>query len=235
MLKELRYAILTIGISLSSRIASNVAKTYWASCDKTHTKLTWESFKLFYIPIKDLMNPERADTILDAGCGSGEITYLFHSEGYNIKGFDSSPLLISKAKNRFGDSLYYIDDLFNLSHKNEKFSKILINNTFLYVHPACYDLVLKNIYAITADGGTVYLCDNPDYSKRKLWYPKNGNDIRASLSYNLSTFFPVYYPDMAAFWIKDADIRKMALKVGFSRIVRLDSWANYRSHYILYK
>jgi len=183
---------------------------------------------LYYSNIKEMMNPAKDDTILDAGCGSGELTWLLHKDGFNVKGFDSSEHLVENAKKRFGNDLFYVDDFANMRNTKGKFTKVFLNNAFFYIHPTYYKTVLKNLYNITEDNGTVYLFDNPDYSKRNI--------VNKRLLVNFLTFFlPVYNAYMCGFWVKTNNIKKTALNIGFSKVEKLDVQTSYRSHHILFK
>jgi hypothetical protein len=104
---------------------------------------------------------------------------------------------------------------------------------FLCIHPAYYETALKNLYSITEENGAVYLFDNPDYSKRRVFY----NQFRARTQIlNIVTFFiPVYKKHFAGFWVKTSKVKKAALKAGFSSIETVDSWSDHRTHHILYK
>lgn len=225
---RVKYIVSMAMVDLSPKIASKVAKNYWAKCDKTHGNTSYDSFKFYYKKIIQVMEPTKNDVILDAGCGGGELTYLFHKDGFNVKGFDSSNYLISKANNRFGSDLFYVDNFIDMNNKKEKFTKVFINGAFFYIHPKYHKTALKNLYDIVADGGAVYVFDDPDYSKRNRWHDQYLFNV-------LTFFFPVYDPYMSGFWVKTDDIKKIALDIGFSKVEKLDSWAYYRSHHILFK
>ncbi len=228
MIKMLKQVRLMAKENRSPEFASKVAKEYWSKCAKTHGDMSSEAFEFYYKNILKIMEPTEDDIILDAGCGGGELTYLFHKDGFNIKGFDSSKHLVSMAKDKFGDNLFYVDDLVNMTYKNGRFTKIFLNNCFFYVHPKYYSIVLKNLYDITCDNGAVYLFDDPDYSKRNEWYKRHFPNI-------LSFFLPIYDPYMAGFWVKTKYVERAALNIGFSKVLKIDSWAYYRSHHVLLK
>ncbi|MGB9623048.1 MAG: class I SAM-dependent methyltransferase, partial [Candidatus Bathyarchaeia archaeon] len=153
-------------------------------------------------------------------------------DGFNVKGFDSCESSVRKARKRFGNDLFYLDDLLNMKTR-EKFSKIFLNGVFLCIHPVYYETALKNLYRITEDNGAVCLFDNPDYSKRRIFY----SQFRARTQVlNIVTFFiPVYKKHFAGFWVKTSKVEKAALKAGFSKVETVDSWSNHRTHHILYK
>ncbi|MBP8017160.1 hypothetical protein KAZ01_04080 [Candidatus Gracilibacteria bacterium] len=51
----------------------------------------------------------------------------------------------------------------------------------------------------------------------------------------ITKFFPVYDINFCGFWIKDKDIKKKALNIGFKEVKKIDSWRGYRSNWILGK
>lgn len=231
----MKYLFLMAAVSASATVARNVARSYWAVSDRTHGDTSDEFFESYYAKITDVVKPQRDDTLLDAGCGAGQLTHLFHKNGFRIRGFDSSSYLVSCARRRFGNDLFYVDDVTAMRRKAERYAKVLLTQVFFYVHPACYPIVLKNLLDIASADGRVYLLDDPDYSKRHMWY----NDPHMKEKYRnlldiLSYFFPVYAPHMGGFWVKTRHLEKVASQVGFSRVERLDSWASYRSHHILF-
>jgi SAM-dependent methyltransferase len=215
-------------IFISPKYAYSNAQQYWEKTEKTHRNMNAVNFENYYQRISQIITPTKNDVILDAGCGSGEITQLFHESGYNIKGFDSSPKLIDKAKRKKNTCSFYIDSFIDMKTKHSKYSKIIINNAFFYVHPKKYQQVLINLYDILLDGGKLYLLDNPDYRKRKLLYKNNLIKIA------FTSVFPIYDVNNSGFWIKWENIEKIGTKVGFSKVINLDS-SNYRSDIILEK
>lgn len=220
-------------IAASPKIASEISRNYWARLfSSTSETVSWETFEFFYKNIKKVMRPTKNDSILEAGSGGGELTYLFHMDGFNVIGFDSCRDSVIKARKRFGNNLFYMDDLLDMRTR-KKFSKIFLNGVFICIHPAYYETVLKNLYGITKEGGAVYLFDNPDYSKRSIFYSQFR--MRTQILNIVTFFMPVYKKHFAGFWVKTSNVKKAAFKAGFSRIETLDSWSNHRTHHILYK
>jgi SAM-dependent methyltransferase len=200
--------------------AAEVAEKYWRINTKTHSNMSLKEFERFYRGLIDVIKPSKEDTILDAGCGSGEIAGLFQKDGFKIHGFDRSEKLIKLARERFGD-IFFVDDIENMQNKTA-YTKVFLNGAWQYIHPHLYEQALRNLYNICE--GCVFITDNPDFDKRQLWYNNR-------LAVSLTSYFPVYDSKNAGFWVKD--FSNLAKKVGFSRVEKIDSWAYYRSHYIL--
>lgn len=187
IIKYAKYISLMAKESISPQMASKVSKNYWNTLAQTDWNTSLEFFESYYAKITEIMKPIKNETILDAGCGGGELTYLFHKDGFNVKGFDSSQYLVTKARKRFGNDLFYVDDLVNMKKRRERFKRVFLNGVFVCIHPTYYKTVLKNLFNITEDDGKVYLLNDPDYSKRNRFY----NQFRARARVlNIFTFFP---------------------------------------------
>lgn len=234
VVRNIKSLMLMVEVTISPKRACKVNQDYFQQLFSQSTKdVSWAPYEFQYSRIKKVMKPTKDDSILDAGCGSGELTYLFHKDGFNVKGFDSSESSLSKAAMRFGKNLFYQDDLIDMKNLQTKYTKVFLNGVFLVIHPIYYTIVLRNLYAITSENGTVYLFNNPDYSKRNICYSQFR--MRARILNVVTHFFPVYKPGQSAFWVKTKNVKKSALAAGFSTFEQLDSWSNHRTHYILHK
>lgn len=215
-------------ISLSPSYAYENAQKYWATAEKTHREVSKRSFDIFYKRIAEVIKPNSRDNILDAGCGSGEITNAFHEDGFDVIGFDASKKLVERARETFMRDIFYVDDFIEMTRKDIKYSKIFVNCAFFYVHPKQYHRVLNNFFDVLADDGKLFLLDNPDFAKRAVIYKNKMKKI-------FTTFFPIYDANNSGFWVKKRDVENNALKIGYSKIETVDSWADYRSNMILHK
>jgi len=183
---------------------------------------------LYYSKICEILSPSKGDLVLDAACGTGEIAFLFHQNEIDIKGCDFSDQLILKAKSRFPDIDFFVDDLMSLKSIDLKYDKILINNAIFYIHPLLLTKRFRSLYSVLKENGKVYLLDWPDFDKRHKVYNKR-------ILYNITYFLPVYQPMLGGFWYKKKWIERSALEAGFQHVQFLDSWAYYRSHAICVK
>jgi len=211
-----------IGIYCSERYATIVANKFWQNSTTTHGDMSETAFDFYYNELVKLIKPKKKDIILDYGGGNGEIAFRFKQNGYNIYHCDLSKSMVLKAREKFGLKSYECKDI------EGKYDIILINNAFFYIHPKLYRKYLENLHNLLNRNGIVYITDTPDFEKRH--YLKMGT-LKKILIY----FFPVYQIEMAGFFVKDEYLRKIAKETGFKTIERVNSWASYRSHWILKK
>jgi len=223
MIRKFQSLYKMIRITFDSRYAMKVANDYWQNTTITHGSMKEEEFDFYYKEIKKILKPTKEDKILDYGGGNGEIAYRFLQDGYNIMHCDLSEKMVKVAQKRYGLNSCKCDELTSI-----KFTKILFNNGFFYIHPKKIDAFLQKIYQHLEYDGILYITDTPDFDKRK--------DLNMNkLYYFFSYLFPVYQIDLAGFFVKDKELRKIAKKMGFEIEEKLDSWCSYRSHWILRK
>ena len=77
-MKYLKYLVLMLIDCLFPNISQKISKFYWMTSDKVHGDTSWDAYNFYYSKIKEIMDLSKDDLILDAACGTGEITYLFH-------------------------------------------------------------------------------------------------------------------------------------------------------------
>ncbi|MEQ1463797.1 class I SAM-dependent methyltransferase, partial [Salmonella enterica] len=51
--------------------------------------------------VVDLLKPQRGETILDLGCGTGELSHEIYSHGAQVLAVDSSPDMIAAARQKY--------------------------------------------------------------------------------------------------------------------------------------
>ncbi len=115
--------------------------------------------------IIDSLNPEAGQTILDCGCAAGELIYFLVSnfKEINISGFDISPKMISKAKEKIPGVEFFVQDL------SQKFS----------------DWCIKPKKDIVILSGVIQIFDDFEYVINNLILcANNRGNIIISLPYN---------------------------------------------------
>lgn len=213
-----------MAITISPSYAERTAKLFWKTSKQTHTEMRQSDFEFYFDNIIKIIQPLKEEVILDYGCGSGEISYLFSKAGYTIWATDISELLLMEARRKNINCL----DISNLYSNKISFDKIFINNAFFYIHPGKRKQVLTGFYSILSNKGKLYILDEPDFEKRKKL---NINFFKLLFTY----FFPVYQPEKAGFFTKPDELMSTCKKAGFVKFTKLDSWSIYRSHFIIEK
>jgi len=214
-----------LAISLSPKFANKIANEFWQKTIITHGSMREENFDFYYNELLKIINPSKKDKILDYGGGNGEIAYRFKKQGFKIYHCDINDKMVNNAK-KLGLRSCNCNNIKQLKEWGN-FKIIIFNNAFFYIHPKNQKFILKVLLSLLENEGKIYITDTPDYDKRQY--------VLNKVLYLITTFFPVYQIDSAGFFIKDKDLRKLAMNIGFKRIRKLNSWNNYRSHWILEK
>lgn len=228
MYKKILKFFKLVRIYYDPKYAENVANKYWQNTTITHGNMSKDSFDFYYKELKKIINPKTTDIILDYGGGNGEIAHRFKQDGYKIDHYDISYIMQENARKLFLLSSLNENEL---KSKKEYYDIILFNNGFFYIHPKNQEKVLRLLYDLLKVNGKLFITDTPDYEKRKII---NG-EKQIFLYMIITKFFPVYQIDLSGFWIKDKDIKKKAFNIGFKEVKKIDSWCDYRSHWILEK
>lgn len=97
----------------------------------------WDSLEIIkdehIIDLFKQIGINKSDKILDAGCGTGRVTYLLHSfSEADVVGIDISSNMIEIAKEKYKNDSYanFICDDFMTCHFENKFDLIVIYNAF---------------------------------------------------------------------------------------------------------
>ena len=108
-------------------------RKFWGKVAKQYDNWISEAFSDQYIvnksKLSSIISPE--DTILEIGCGSGNMAYHLAPKCKKIIGTDLSPEMISVAKNREfkNDNIsFQVEDSYNLSFSENTFNKVICVN-----------------------------------------------------------------------------------------------------------
>jgi len=222
MINKFRVLIDMARITYSSKYAMKKANDYWQSTTITHTSMEQKDFERYYFELIKIMLPNRSDKILDYGGGNGEIASLFKKDNFNIAHCDISVDMVHNAQKR-----YSLESCECNKIKLKKYNKILFHNAFFYVHPKLMKETLDILYGLLEENGKLYITDTPDFDKR------DNLDLN-KLHMLITHFLPVYQVPLSGFFIKNTTIISISKEIGF-RVKKIDSWCNYRSHWILTK
>lgn len=59
----------------------------------------------------DLLDPKPGETILDAGCGTGQLTYQIAERGASVSGLDSAPAMVAQARMNYPSLKFILADV----------------------------------------------------------------------------------------------------------------------------
>jgi 2-polyprenyl-3-methyl-5-hydroxy-6-metoxy-1,4-benzoquinol methylase len=111
--------------------------------------------------------PDKGDRVLDAGCGSGTISYFLSSYAGEVTGIDSNPSAIGYAKDTFkAPNLQFRLGQFDDLKGDKPFDKIYCIEVIEHLYEHQVAGVLDLFYKLTSPGGQLFLT-TPNY--RSAW------------------------------------------------------------------
>jgi 2-polyprenyl-3-methyl-5-hydroxy-6-metoxy-1,4-benzoquinol methylase len=111
--------------------------------------------------------PGKRDRVLDAGCGSGTISYFLSSYAGNVTGIDSNPSAIDYARDAFkAVNLQFRLGQFDDLKGDKSFDKIYCIEVIEHLYEHQVADVLDLFYKMTNPGGQLFLT-TPNY--RSTW------------------------------------------------------------------
>lgn len=113
--------------------------------DRKHSFVSAYGSKLI-----DLLAPQKGESILDLGCGTGDLTKKLFDSGVKVVGVDKSENMIRTAKEKYPTIPFIVQDVTELSYKNE-FEAVFSNAVLHWVKPA--KQALEQIYQALKKGG----------------------------------------------------------------------------------
>jgi trans-aconitate methyltransferase len=100
------------------------------------------------------LQPQEGESILDLGCGTGELTARLAAAGAKVTGIDSSASMIATARQQFPDVTFKVADATSFSLP-EKFDAVFSNATLHWVRQQ--EKALDRIYQHLHPGGRLVL------------------------------------------------------------------------------
>ncbi|MBL4676241.1 MAG: methyltransferase domain-containing protein [Mucilaginibacter sp.] len=100
--------------------------------------------------VLEMLDVKPGEHILDLGCGTGHLTNEIHKLGAVATGIDSSPEMVKKARETYGNVDYFVADGADFQFE-EKFDAVFSNATLHWIRNA--DAVIKSVYNALKPGG----------------------------------------------------------------------------------
>jgi trans-aconitate methyltransferase len=98
----------------------------------------------------DLLSPQRGETILDLGCGTGQLTQQISDRGATVRGIDRSPEMIAEARRNYPDIAFDVADATTFEIP-EPVDAVFSNAVLHWVKPP--EAAVARIHAALKPGG----------------------------------------------------------------------------------
>ncbi|MDD1700436.1 MAG: methyltransferase domain-containing protein [Methanoregula sp.] len=147
-----------------------------------------------------LASPAHNKSILDIGCGRGELCYALAQLGANVTGIDYSSSAISIAEKTFHDAikkdkLKFICIDFLQFNFDKKFDRIIATDFIEHIEKSRYDLVLRKVAGLLKPGGLFILHTSPNVLNFEAPYQE-----KRAIARSIGSYLPknprTYYEDI---------------------------------------
>ncbi|WP_042454823.1 class I SAM-dependent methyltransferase [Neobacillus dielmonensis] len=98
----------------------------------------------------ELLVPQSGETILDLGCGTGDLASVLHHLGVKVIGIDQSENMIEQAKRKYPELQFDVQDALHLPYQ-EEFDAVFSNAVLHWIKEPSQ--VLSGIYSSLKPGG----------------------------------------------------------------------------------
>lgn len=103
--------------------------------------------------VMNLLKPQVAERILDAGCGSGIFTQPITEQGARITGVDISQPMLERARKRLPQHEFLAADICDLPFANEAFDKTVSITALEFIENG--EQAIAELFRVTKPGGLV--------------------------------------------------------------------------------
>jgi SAM-dependent methyltransferase len=115
----------------------------------------WTEIRL--AAVRDLVEPEPGDRVVDLGCAAGAITHFLSSFGCEVVGVDSEPLAIEAATDLFPDLRFELADVTRLPFDDASLDKAVAADLVEHLDDATFAAMLGEVKRVLVPGGTLSL------------------------------------------------------------------------------
>ena len=115
----------------------------------------WTEIRL--AAVRDLVQPQPGDRVVDLGCAAGAITHFLTSFGCEAVGVDSEPLAMEVATDLFPDLRFELADVTRLPFEDASLDKAVAADLVEHLDDATFTAMLGEVKRVLAPGGTLSL------------------------------------------------------------------------------
>jgi SAM-dependent methyltransferase len=104
--------------------------------------------------VRDLVDPQPGDRILDLGCAAGAITHYLSSLGAESVGIDFEELAIAKARELFPECRFEVADATSLPFADASFDKAVAADFVEHIRDDVFLAMCSELRRVLTPGGT---------------------------------------------------------------------------------
>lgn len=137
-----------------------IDKKYWEKRASRYDKLQWAGREEYIKAFIDSCEPDKEDTVLDLGTGTGTIAYAIAPKVKNVVGIDISGAMLNEAqKHNHTDNVEYMKgDVRGLPFLDNSFTLVTARMIFHYLL-AGLNRAVKESYRVLKPGGSFCLSE----------------------------------------------------------------------------
>jgi trans-aconitate methyltransferase len=173
-------------------VDSTVKKDSWNAnlYDGNHSFVS-----MFGEDLVNLLAPNKGETILDLGCGTGDLAFTLHNLGVNIVGIDQSENMVQQAKTKYPNVTFHVQDAVKMKYTNE-FDAVFSNATLHWIKNP--KQALYGIFNGLKQGGR-FVAEFGGKGNVQTITDEIINQIQESEIEYKSEQFPWYYPSIGEY------------------------------------
>ena len=119
--------------------------------------------------VRDLVEPQRGDRVLDLGSAGGAVTHFLSTFGCEVVGVDSEPRAIETASELFPRLRFELADVASLPFADASFDKAVAADLVEHLEDAVLAAMLAEVIRVLVPGGTLSLyTPNPRHPIERL-------------------------------------------------------------------
>lgn len=142
-----------------------------------------------------LLQPNKEETILDLGCGTGDLAKRLYDLGALVKGIDQSENMIAQAKSKYPEITFEVEDATQLKYEND-FDAVFSNATLHWVKLP--KKALSCIYNSLKEGGR-FVAEFGGKGNVQLITDQIKNACNKLELYDFEERFPWYFPSIGEY------------------------------------
>jgi SAM-dependent methyltransferase len=119
--------------------------------------------------LRELVDPQPDDRIVDLGCAAGALTDFLSGFGATVTGVDASPQAIAKARSLFPQLQFVEADVRKLPFADDSFDKAVAGDLVEHLDDETFRAMLQELRRVLVRGGTLSIyTPNPRHPIERL-------------------------------------------------------------------